>query len=191
MPKTAILLIRHGKTAHNHIDKNKDVVKGWKDHELDEEGLRSADELGDVLKAHGVTHILTSPLQRGQKTAEIIAAKTGAQVGVSSKLMPWSVGKLENKRYFAVSHFLKYFQENPEQPVPGGESYKAFHDRWQGALAEALDFAKANPQAKVALVTHSRNLSALDSAITGETHAKNKIRGEAKPGSVLKLEVDH
>jgi broad specificity phosphatase PhoE len=190
MSKAQILLVRHGKTALNSHDKNKDRVKGWADHPLDEEGLKCADECGDVLKKHGVTHVLTSPLQRGVKTAEAIAAKTGAQVGVTHKLMPWDVGHFQNKPYYSVAHFLKYFQENPEQPVPGGESYKAFHDRWRGALAEALDYAKQNPKHKVVLVTHSRNLSALDSAITGSTHAGNKIRGAHAPGSIHRLEVE-
>lgn len=191
MAKTSILLVRHGKTALNSHDKNKDRVKGWADHPLDDEGIQTAEQAGEVLKKHGVTHVITSPLLRGTQTAHIIAQKTGAQVGVSGKLLPWNVGSFQNKPYYSVSHYMKYFQENAEQPVPNGESYKAFHDRWQGALADALDFAKANPDAKVALIAHSRNLSALDSAITGETHAKNKIRGEAKPGSVLKLEVEH
>lgn len=62
--------IRHGQTDFN---KNR-LVQGWTDHPLNEMGMHQAIQMGHYLRNHSVhfDHIISSPLIRSQKTAEII-----------------------------------------------------------------------------------------------------------------------
>ncbi len=190
MADTSLYLVRHGTTKFNyHGDPKQDKVKGMLDTPLDDRGVQVAHSAADVLKKEGITHIITSDLSRSKQTADIIAAKTGAQVATSPRLRPWDVGMLAGKPYYSVSHYLKHYQANPEEVPPKGESYSAFMDRFKQAMPELLDFAKQSG-GKVAVVLHSRHLLALDAVMNGDEHSSvKKVYGAAAPGSVLKLDV--
>lgn len=71
-----IYAIRHGQTDPNL----KRIVQGWTDHPLNEHGIVQAHALGHFLKAkqYQFTHILSSPLIRSIKTAEIIQSILGS-----------------------------------------------------------------------------------------------------------------
>jgi broad specificity phosphatase PhoE len=184
-----IYLVRHGSTAHNHDDPKKDKVKGTRDVPLDERGINAAHQAGEFLAKQGITHILASPLSRSLETAKIISQHTGAPVGVTPRLNPWDVGMYAGKPYYSVSHFLKWHQQNPEAPVPGGQSYGEWHNQFSKGLPELIDFA-SQPGNKVATVLFSRHLLALDSALKGEHPSKvAKPYGAASPGSVSRLRI--
>jgi broad specificity phosphatase PhoE len=190
MADATLFLVRHGTTKFNyHGDPKQDRVKGVMDVPLDDRGKLVAEQAADKLGKYGITHILTSDLTRQKETADIIAQKTGAQVGVTPRLRPWDVGMLAGKPYYSVSHYLKHYQQNPDEVPPKGESYNTFMDRFRSVLPEMLDFAKNQ---KVAAVITSRHLLALDTIMKGE-HASTvkKVFGAAPPGSILQLDVDH
>ena len=63
-----ILLTRHGQTEWNLLKK----VQGKADIELNEKGIKQAEETRDSLKNEKIDLILCSPLKRAIQTAEII-----------------------------------------------------------------------------------------------------------------------
>lgn len=68
--------IRHGQTDYN---KNR-LVQGWTDHPLNEMGIHQAIKMGHYLKNQHIHfhQIISSPLIRSQKTAEIIQNMMGS-----------------------------------------------------------------------------------------------------------------
>ena len=63
-----ILLVRHGQTEWNLLTK----VQGKADVELNEQGIKQAEETRNYLKNEKIDLILCSPLKRTMQTAEII-----------------------------------------------------------------------------------------------------------------------
>lgn len=63
-----ILLTRHGQTEWNLLKK----VQGKADIELNEKGIKQAEETRESLKNEEIDLILCSPLKRAMKTVEII-----------------------------------------------------------------------------------------------------------------------
>ena len=64
-------VIRHGETAWNVEGR----FQGQKDTALNEKGLAQAATRGERLAGHSFEAVLTSPLDRAKKTAELAAAK--------------------------------------------------------------------------------------------------------------------
>jgi uncharacterized phosphatase len=188
-----LYLVRHGTTKYNyHGDPKQDRVKGTMDVPLDERGKMVAHQAADQLAKLGVTHVITPDLARGLETAHIISQKTGAKIAVSSRLRPWDVGMFAGKPYYSVSHFLKHYQQHPDETPPNGESYNTFVDRWRSALPEMLDLAKEIEAqgGKLAAVSTSRHFLSLDAVLNGQ-HASTvkKVYGAAPPGSIMELKA--
>lgn len=187
---TTLYLVRHGTTEMNNANPTEDRIKGWMDVPLDADGLKVAHGAAQALKPFGITHIVSSDLRRAAQTAHIIGSKLGAQVAVTPRLRPWDSGSLSGMPYSEVGDTLKKFQEEtPDTPLPGGEPYNEFLNRWRKALPELLDLAKANNN-RVAAVVHSRNILALDAVMRGDSLNKVKVFGAPPPGSVLALHVN-
>ncbi|WP_337007353.1 MULTISPECIES: histidine phosphatase family protein [unclassified Microbacterium] len=71
---TRIILIRHGRTALNAEGR----LRGLADPELDDTGLAEAQATAAALAPAGLSLVLSSPLRRATRTAEIIAQAVGA-----------------------------------------------------------------------------------------------------------------
>jgi len=70
-----IYLIRHGQTDWNLVGR----FQGREDIALNEKGIHQATECGEALKDELYAAVITSPLMRARKTAEIIAEKNGVK----------------------------------------------------------------------------------------------------------------
>jgi probable phosphoglycerate mutase len=132
-----LIFIRHGQPAWS--------VGGWSqvDPHLTELGRRQAEMAATRLAAERpLTELLSSPANRARETAEPIAKETGLVAGtvddiVEMRMPDWS-GELEEtvQRIFAASK-----HRNPDdwwEGLPGGESFRAFHDRVTSAVSTLL-----------------------------------------------------
>lgn len=68
--------LRHGQTDSNL----RHIVQGSIDNPLNRNGEEQAVSAAKVLVGHGITEIITSPLQRARRTAEIASAAIGASI---------------------------------------------------------------------------------------------------------------
>jgi probable phosphoglycerate mutase len=90
LPK--IYLVRHGDTAWTRTGQH----TGRTDLALTEQGERQARELGASLAALRIDRVLSSPLQRARRTAEL--AMPHSRIEADEDLMEWDYGACEGRR---------------------------------------------------------------------------------------------
>ena len=140
-----IYVVRHGQTQWNAENK----VCGRTDLPLTAVGMTQAEALAEKVAGLGIDLILTSPLQRSETMARIIAHRCGAEVQVDVRLIEqdygifegadrWDPGFLANKRQFAVRY-------------PGGESMMDMAGRIYPLLRELRE---KYPDKSVLLACH-------------------------------------
>lgn len=111
-----LYVARHGQTQWNAENK----VCGRTDQPLTAVGIAQAEALAEKAAGLGIDLILSSPLQRAYRMAEIVAERCGAELQADARLIEQDYGIFEgvdrqnpdflaNKRQFAVRY-------------PGGES---------------------------------------------------------------------
>src|SRR5207302_4956475 len=114
-PRPAFYLARHGETEWSVSGQH----TGLTDLPLTERGERNARRLGERLKGMSFPHVLTSPLQRAQRTCELAGFGTAAEV--DPDLVEWNYGAYEGRKTADIR------KERPDWQLfrdgcPGGES---------------------------------------------------------------------
>jgi len=156
-----ITVIRHGHTSMNAtVGESRDMIRGWKDVPLSLEGIQDAENASKALQGAQFDIIYASDLSRALDTAEIIAQAQGTEVRKVRWLRPWDLGNftgMVSSKAFPM--MLEFIKNEPDQKVPGGESFNTFKKRFLDGLIAALT---GNPGKKLAFVTHHRNERVLD-----------------------------
>jgi broad specificity phosphatase PhoE len=146
-----IVVIRHGTTAMNV----KDVIRGWSDVPLSDEGFEECEKLGKSLKGKPIDGLVTSDLLRVLQTTLCVSRESGLPIiSTTSALRPWNVGKLTGQDSVKTFPILtKYATEKPDEELEGGESFNSFKYR---CLVGVISILNNNPGKTLALVTHHR-----------------------------------
>lgn len=157
-----ILLVRHSNTT---FDKKVDALLNPP---LDEEGMERLKRTVDFITKNGFkfSRIISSPLQRALKTAELIS-RGNARVTAHNGALPWNLGDLMGKPNSEVDHRIHLLEDYPDLKAPHGESYRTFYTRWEGFLRKLMAYAEAKPDQYLVVTTHSRNINALQEIIDG------------------------
>ena len=134
VPLTTVLL-RHGETPLSAERK----FAGRGDFPLTAAGMRQAEAAAQRLAARGgIDEIVTSPLQRTLRTAEAVAAATGAPVRVEDAWIETDFGEWEGLSYAeAMERWpaeMTAWLGNTALAPPGGESFTATTRRVLAAL---------------------------------------------------------
>lgn len=83
---------RHGQTDFNLND----LIQGITDNELNNTGISQAYELAEKVRETGdINLIISSPMKRAYKTAQIISEKNNIDILTDSRLREWDYGKYE------------------------------------------------------------------------------------------------
>ena len=153
-PMREIQVIRHGATQLNNDDVSVDRVRGWKDIPLSTDGKAEAQKLAKKIADDPPDAILTSDLKRAHDTAKIVSDHIGVPiVDVTQAFRPWNVGNMAGKTSKeAIPVLADYAENKPDEPIPGGESFNTFKQRFLGGLGDAL----SNYPGRLAIVTHHR-----------------------------------
>ena len=125
----SLLLIRHGETALNVAR-----VLQPADTPLSERGLVQAEALARRLAAMDVATIVSSDLPRALRTAQAIAAATGAAIETTALLQERNFGDWRGQPYDTLSIDPLTMPDAP----PGGESAAAFEQRVARAFAHMV-----------------------------------------------------
>jgi broad specificity phosphatase PhoE len=151
---TRLILVRHGETALTRQGR----YSGRGDVPLSDEGQAQAMAAGGRVAgiSRDVAAVVTSPLQRCVRTAEIIAAELGgADVTVLPELIECDFGEWEGLTFAEVRERwpaeLSAWLESPAVAPPGGESFDAVAERARAAVGTVL---KAYPRSVVVVVSH-------------------------------------
>lgn len=163
-----IYLVRHGNTT---FDKKVDALL---DPPLNEEGMARIRRTIEFIRDLNVTfdRIVSSPRQRCLKPAELIA-DGNIRVTTSNGCLPWNLGDLMGKENSLAEPKVEYLKSYPDIRAPHGESYREFYTRWEEYLRRLMAYAedRDNP---LLVVTHSRNIDALQEIIGGAAVGKFK-----------------
>ena len=151
---TRILLVRHGETALTAQGR----YSGRGDVPLSEQGEAQAMAAGGRVAgiAREVTAVVTSPLSRCTRTAELIAAELGGvDVTVLPDLIECDFGEWEGLTFAEAQErwpeAMSAWLDSPRVAPPGGESFEAVAKRARSALGTVL---LAYPSGVVVLVSH-------------------------------------
>lgn len=147
----SLLLIRHGETALNVARVLQPPATP-----LSERGIAQADALAGRLATMGVRAILSSDLPRTLRTAEAIAAATGAPIDTTPLLRERNFGDWRGRPYDSLGVDPLTTADAP----PNGESAAAFEQRVAAAFALAVH-RRAALDGALAVVTHGLVLRAL------------------------------
>jgi ribonuclease H / adenosylcobalamin/alpha-ribazole phosphatase len=148
---TTTVLLRHGQTEFSTERR----FAGRGDIALTETGVRQAAAAAERLRARGIDMIVTSPLQRARRTAEAVAAVTGAPLAVDEGLVEADFGKWEGLTFGAAA--LRWPEEmsawlaSTDVAPPGGESLANAGKRVLATLDRLL---AAHQRKTLLLVSH-------------------------------------
>ena len=134
--QVACYVVRHGQTVLNRERK----FRGNVNPELDSTGIKQAQDLKKFFADIPICAVFSSPKQRATKTADILSQDSGIPVHTSSSLCALDVGNLSGQpRSKDNVKLLQGYLENPDTPIPGGESLNDFRARIRPCLQEAID----------------------------------------------------
>ncbi|QDP38837.1 histidine phosphatase family protein [Radiobacillus deserti] len=156
-----ITLIRHGETDWNVAGK----LQGKTDIPLNARGIAQAEACKAYFKRENWDIIVSSPLQRAKRTAEIINEALNLPFVEMEDFKERSFGKAEG--LLAEERNRLY----PDRNFPEAESYEAFQNRVMTGL-EMLN--KTYPYKRVLLVAHGAVIGCILSTLSnGEMNSKN------------------
>ena len=140
---------RHGQTDYN---KN-DLILGTTDMELNETGLAQAAELAEKIRSSEdikIDIIISSPMKRARKTAEIVAAANGLEIVIDERLREWDYG-----RYEGMHRTAEGFHENKlEFGVKMGETGESLLELAHRVYSAIDDIKGSYSGMNVLLVSH-------------------------------------
>ncbi len=156
-----VILIRHGETDLNNTNKSEDRIRGWIDVPLNEEGKQTAEKAREQLKGTKIDGIFSSDLVRARETGDIINKGHKVPIVSSAALRPWNLGKYQGKVTDDVIGEINKHINSPDSPVPDGETFNEFRERYIGFLDRIIRQAIQEKQT-LAVTTHLRNLKLAD-----------------------------
>lgn len=134
-----LYLIRHGRTDLNA----RNLFRGNVDVPLDKVGIQDGEEAADFLKDVEPSFLVSSDKQRALQTAKVFEDRFGVKTIPTADLRAWNIGKFSGQeRSKENTDELQKYIDNPDLPVPGGESLSDFRDRVSPILEECFGEAQ-------------------------------------------------
>ena len=172
-PEGRLVLLRHGETEWSRSGQH----TGRTDLPLTTEGERRAGAIGALLEGFRFTLVLTSPLERARRTAEL----AGLSPEIDEDLLEWDYGAYEGITTAQIRKDVGYDWTVFEHGVPAGdtpgETVEEVAARASRVVRRAVD---AMSTGDVALVGHGHCLRVLASVF---------LRQEPRFGAQLLLDA--
>lgn len=156
-----ITLLRHGLTAANQ----ESVIQGQMDFPLSETGVLQARALASEWARRSIHFdlVLSSPLQRARRTAEIIGGALGAPLEIDAEWQERNLGAAEGRDGEGAFAALTRFP-SPDEPAFGtGESDWDLFARAVRAIQALLH----RPAGRYLVVSHGAFMNAVIRAVLG------------------------
>lgn len=152
MNDATLYLVRHGAIA---LPTERSYI-GQIDTPLSEEGVAQTQALRKWLQTVRFARVISSDLQRTQRTAEMIASDSDCGLEADRDLREISLGKWEGRNFSEVQQrfpveFAARGRDIENWRPPGGESFADCRERVMGALRSILDNTRGN----ILLVAHA------------------------------------
>ena len=183
--RTVVHLLRHGE-VHNPGGVLYGRLPGFR---LSDAGQAMARTAADWFAGRGVTHLVSSPLERAQQTAQPIAAELGLPVRIDDRLIEAAneFEGLEVGRGGALGNPRHWWKlRNPVRPS-WGEPYTEIAARMLAAVATARDEARGSA---TVLVSHQLPIWTLRLHLQGRRYVHDPRRRQCGLASVTTLTYD-
>jgi broad specificity phosphatase PhoE len=183
MLKPVAYFVRHGSTELNDAGK----FRGPMNVSLDEKGLKQAEQLAEFLKTRKFSAAYHSSKKRTLQTITPILEKSKSKVKpkVVEDFDPFNVGELAGKPKDKENlETIRYYQEHPDEKIPGGERLNDFRKRTDPKIMMAIRKGEASQYPSLSVV-HSSIIHELSNLLHGD-HNKVKVA----PGGVVGVYKD-
>ncbi|MFI5274440.1 MAG: histidine phosphatase family protein [Ktedonobacterales bacterium] len=152
-PARVLMLVRHGQSTYNVENRLPGQLTGVG---LTDEGRRQAVRAAVALSGVPVSAVISSPLERAQATAEIIARGWGLPVRTDPRLMdidvgPWAGQLIADLRQHDPR--WEQFVQHPNEPPEGVEGFAGVERRAVAAVDDLL--ADPSVGSYLVLVAHA------------------------------------
>ena len=164
-----LLLTRHGQTDWNVAGK----IQGSTDIELNETGIKQAQKTREKLLDENIDVIISSPLKRAKKTAEIIATGRNIPLIIDNEITERCFGKFEGKtpKEFDFDEIWNY---KLNKQYEDAESTGALFARIENFLEK---IKQEYPNKTVLLVTHGGVTVPIRAKLEGIPEGMEILRG--------------
>ena len=163
---TSLALVRHGQTDWNLAGR----LQGRTDIPLNETGREQAHEVGRKLIGEGFSLVLSSPLERAQETAVLIAQQIGAATGNAvPELIERGFGPLEGRIMAEVSD---------EESAAAAERIEPRDHILSRAVPALLEIANRHAGRKIMIVSHGATMRTIRDALAGTMEPQGVENGE-------------
>ncbi|HET9303823.1 MAG TPA: histidine phosphatase family protein [Propionibacteriaceae bacterium] len=177
--RTIVHLVRHGE-----VDNPAGLLYGrLPDYHLSELGIQMAERVADYFQERDVAHLMSSPLERAQETAEPLAEVLGLPVVIDDRVIE-AANYLEGLR-LSFGGALRYpknwlYFRNPLKPS-WGEAYKDVLARIRPAMRDAANAALGH---EAVIVTHQLPIWVARSNAEGRRMVHDPRKRQCTLGSV-------
>ncbi|MFJ6658153.1 histidine phosphatase family protein [Streptomyces sp. NPDC091377] len=180
-----LLLVRHGETEWSLSGRH----TGWTDLPLTERGEEQAKSLAPLLSGRPFARVLTSPLGRAVRTAEL-AGLTGAET--EPDLREWDYGGYEGVTTRAIHRGRPDWYLWTDGVPPGTEGHPGESPHQVGARADRLlaALAAALDTGDVVLVAHGHFLRVVTARRLGLPPATGRLF-QLATGTLSRLSTEH
>lgn len=173
---------RHGQTTLNA----QNMFRGAMNPDLNAKGRQDANILAKYFEPIDLSAIFYSDKKRSTETAQIISAKK-PEIGCfgTPNLWAWNVGKFSGKEKTTENKAeLEHYIQNPDIPIPDGESLNEFKSRIRPCIKEAIQVAD-EMGAPTICVVHSSVIHEVGSMINSDNTS-----ALVEPGGVCAISYD-
>ena len=148
-----IIFLRHGQAEYN----TKRILAGRTEGvPLTKIGIEQAEQIGKYLKPIDISAIYSSPIERANNTAKIVAESNSIDYKLDERLTELDMGKFTRMPYDEIfakhgNVFLKFYSNDPIISEHNVETFPHVQKR----VMDMLDYTiKKHDQENVLLVTH-------------------------------------
>ncbi|MFT4116378.1 histidine phosphatase family protein [Bradyrhizobium sp.] len=161
-PPRSFCCLRHGATDWNR----QGLFQGRTDNPLNADGLAHAHDAAGVLQRASITRIVSSPLLRALKTAEIIGAAVSVPVAVDSGIIEFDFGSFEGLpvRDTMAARGVKSAEGLVSILPDDGEAWSAMTER---SLACVSLWLERHPDDHFLFVCHDAVMQGMAKSLTG------------------------
>ncbi|SHO42647.1 Phosphoglycerate mutase [Nitrosotalea sinensis] len=159
-----ILFLRHGQ-AKNNVER---ILAGRsKGFPLTDVGVQQAENIGNFLRPLNISKIYSSPIERAEQTAKIVANKVGLDCTIDQRLTEIDMGSFSGMHYdeMFAKHgnvFLKFYQGHPIVETNGIETFANVKQRVLDAVSQ---YSQKHENETILFVTHMDPIKSMISTI--------------------------
>ena len=182
---TKVFLVRHGATSWNKEKR----AQGHADIDLNEEGHKQAAAVATELAHIDLDAVYSSDLKRAVDTASAIAAAHGLPVQIDKDFREIDQGEWEGLTTDEIRERWPdlWGPDRHYNARPGGESPQQVRERALAALDRAVE---ANPNAKIAIISHGGTIRWLSAEALGyDDYRSRRIRGLGN-GAMVSIDAE-